>query len=119
MFLKKTTYLDCANLHGIFETCKYSINKAKYYFENGCIDCVDVKYANLINILSDREIIPEFTLYKCRANLIADRAPELMDSNAAKLMIRDMDGGLQKLRLPDMTPSDKAAKIVMEMIFKS
>jgi hypothetical protein len=23
MFLKKTTYLDCANIHGIFETCKY------------------------------------------------------------------------------------------------
>ncbi|MDR1339897.1 MAG: lipid-A-disaccharide synthase [Prevotellaceae bacterium] len=79
---------------------------------------VNVKYANLINILSDREIIPEFTLYKCRANLIADKALELMDSNAAKLMIRDMDEGLQKLRLPNMLPSEKAAEIVMEMIGK-
>jgi lipid-A-disaccharide synthase len=77
---------------------------------------VNVKYANLINILSNREIIPEFTIYKCRANLIADRALELMDSNAAKLMIRDMDEGLQKLRLPDMTPSDKAAKIAIHLI---
>jgi lipid-A-disaccharide synthase len=76
---------------------------------------VNVKYANLINILCDREIIPEFTLDKCRANLIVDKTMELMDDKIAQSMIRDMSEGLQKLRLPDVLPSEKAVEIVVEM----
>jgi lipid-A-disaccharide synthase len=77
---------------------------------------VNVKYVNLINILCDREIIPEFTLDKCRANLIADKTMELMDDKIAQSMIRDMSEGLQKLRLPDILPSEKAVEIIFKTI---
>jgi lipid-A-disaccharide synthase len=77
---------------------------------------VKVKYANLINLLCDREIIPEFMLDKCRANLIAPKVLELTDRKIAENMIRETGEGLQKLRLPDILPSEKAAEIVLEMI---
>jgi lipid-A-disaccharide synthase len=77
---------------------------------------VDVKYANLINLICDREIIPEFTLDKCRADLIAGKILELTDNKTAANMIIETTEGLQKLRLPDILPSEKAAGIVIEMI---
>jgi lipid-A-disaccharide synthase len=80
---------------------------------------VDVKYANLLNMLCDKEIIPEFILDKCRADLIADKIFELADSKIAEKMIRDTAEGLRKLQLPDMLPSEKAAETVLEMITKN
>jgi lipid-A-disaccharide synthase len=77
---------------------------------------VKVKYANLINILSNREIIPEFMLHKCEANLIADKILEIITGNNALFMIKETDEGLRKLRLPDILPSEKAAEIVYEMV---
>ncbi|MDR0384677.1 MAG: lipid-A-disaccharide synthase [Prevotellaceae bacterium] len=77
---------------------------------------VKVKYANLINLLCNREIIPEFMLAKCRADLIADKISGLADSATADRMIADTAEGLQKLQLPDIAPSAKAAEIVIEMI---
>jgi lipid-A-disaccharide synthase len=80
---------------------------------------VNVKYANLINILCDKEIIPEFMLKKCRADLIADKAMELTNMTVAKNMIKETGEGLQKLRLPDVLPSERAAEIVVEMVRKN
>jgi lipid-A-disaccharide synthase len=79
---------------------------------------VKVKYANLINLLCDKEIIPEFMLNKCCADLIANKIFELTDKKVAEMMIRETDEGLQKLRLPNILPSEKAAEIVLEMISK-
>jgi lipid-A-disaccharide synthase len=77
---------------------------------------VNVKYANLINLLCDKEIIPEFILDECCADLIANKTFELTNNEVAEIMILEMDEGLQKLRLPDILPSEKAAEIVLEMI---
>jgi lipid-A-disaccharide synthase len=77
---------------------------------------VNVKYANLINLICDREIIPEFLLDKCRADLIANKMLELMDNRIADNMRTDIHDGLQKLQIPDILPSEKAAEIVMDMI---
>jgi lipid-A-disaccharide synthase len=57
---------------------------------------VHVKYANLINMLCDKEIIPEFTLEKCRGDLIAAKALELTDSKIAEKMLTEAAEGLQK-----------------------
>jgi lipid-A-disaccharide synthase len=76
---------------------------------------VHVKYANLINMLCDKEIIPEFTLEKCRGDLIAAKAFELTDSKIAEDMTTEACKGLQKLRLPDILPSERAAEIVIEI----
>ncbi|MDR2285944.1 MAG: lipid-A-disaccharide synthase [Prevotellaceae bacterium] len=80
---------------------------------------VNVKYANLINLLCNREIIPEFMLYECNADLIANKTFELTDSKVAEKMIAETAKGLQKLRLPDILPSEKAAEIVIEEVRKS
>jgi hypothetical protein len=40
----------------------------------------------------------------------------IMDDKIAQSMIRDMSEGLQKLRLPDVLPSEKAVEIFVEMI---
>jgi lipid-A-disaccharide synthase len=77
---------------------------------------VNVKYANLLNILCDKEIIPEFMLNECLADLIANKTFELTDSKIAGQMILETKEALQKLRLPDVLPSEKAAEIVIEMI---
>jgi lipid-A-disaccharide synthase len=77
---------------------------------------VTVKYANLINLLCDREIIPEFMLDKCRADLIAAKILELTNETTVKAMIDEMNIGLRKLCLPDVLPSQKAAETVIEMI---
>jgi lipid-A-disaccharide synthase len=76
---------------------------------------VKVKYANLINTICDREIIPEFTLDKCRAELIAEQALKLTDKTVADKMTDEAYQGLNKLRLPEVTPSERAAEIVREL----
>ncbi|MDR2382915.1 MAG: lipid-A-disaccharide synthase [Prevotellaceae bacterium] len=80
---------------------------------------VKVEYANLLNLLCNKEIIPEFVLNECLAELIANKVFELTDSKIAAQMIRESSEGLQKLQLPDVLPSEKAAEIVLEMIFQN
>ncbi|MDR0725941.1 MAG: lipid-A-disaccharide synthase [Prevotellaceae bacterium] len=77
---------------------------------------VDVEYANLINMLCHKEIIPEFILGECLSDSIADKVLELTDSKIAAQMILETGEGLRKLQLPDILPSEKAAEIVLEMI---
>jgi lipid-A-disaccharide synthase len=76
---------------------------------------VKVRFANLINILADREIIPEFVLGRCRPELIFDCALNLLDSQkTAEKQTIDAAEVMQKLKLPDVMPSDRAAQIVAE-----
>ncbi|MDR2424161.1 MAG: lipid-A-disaccharide synthase [Prevotellaceae bacterium] len=77
---------------------------------------VKIKYVNLINILCDREIIPEFTLDECRADLIAAKIIELKDKSIARAMMNDAAEGFRKLSPSDMHPSERAAEIVCQMI---
>ncbi len=77
---------------------------------------VNVRFANLINILADREIIPEFVLGRCRSELIADSAMRFLNSSElAEQQVDEAREVMQKLRLPDILPSDRAAQIVVEM----
>jgi lipid-A-disaccharide synthase len=76
---------------------------------------VKVRFANLINLLADKEIIPEFVLDRCRPELIAECAMLLLDS--PKLVDRQLIEArqvMQRLRLPDVLPSERAAQIVAE-----
>ncbi len=78
---------------------------------------VKVRFANIINLLAGREIVPEFVLDRCRPDLIADCAAELLNSpRIAEKQTGDARGIMQKLRLPDILPSDRAAQIVMNEI---
>ena len=77
---------------------------------------VKIKYVNLINILCDKEIIPEFTLDECRADLIAAKIIELTDKSIARAMMNEAAEGFQKLSPSGMRPSEQAAEIVVQMI---
>ncbi len=39
---------------------------------------IKIKYVTLINIIADKEIIPEFIQFNCRANLISNKLQELL-----------------------------------------
>ena len=75
---------------------------------------VKIKYANLINILADQRIIPEFVLRKCRADLIA---PEMLsflkDKEKGENQMERARKQLAKLKPADALPSEKAAEVVL------
>ncbi len=76
---------------------------------------VRTPFANLLNILAGREVIPELVLQNCRADKIAARALELLTNPAAATeQAVEAQQILQRLRLPDILPSDRAAQIVAQ-----
>ena len=78
---------------------------------------VRTPFANMINILAKREIIPEFVLVNCREELIYEAARELMrDKAVAHEQIRQANEQLSQLKPQGMMPSQKAAEVVVEMI---
>jgi lipid-A-disaccharide synthase len=78
---------------------------------------VKVKFANLINILANRRIIPEFVLRNCDAKLIAPEALSfLQDKEKGEIQMMQAKEQLAKLKPADMMPSEKAAEVVLEMI---
>ena len=74
-------------------------------------------YANLINILADKPIIPEFVLENCRDDLIAAKILDLMQNPAAaQAQVKDAKQYLSQLKPEAMMPSEKVASIVWDMI---
>jgi lipid-A-disaccharide synthase len=78
------------------------------------------KYANLVNILLDREVIPEFIQERCRSDLIAAKILELLDQPAARdRQLSSIDDALSMLRPENATPSDSAATVVLSLVDSS
>ena len=74
-------------------------------------------YANLINILAGKPIIPEFVLENCRDDLITAKVLELMQNPAtAQIQAKEAKQYFSLLKPENMTPSEKAASIVWEMM---
>ena len=75
---------------------------------------IKTKYANLINILADRFIIPEFVLRNCRADLIASEALSfLQNKEKCETQISQIAEQLAKLKPTDKLPSEKATEVVI------
>ena len=78
---------------------------------------ITLKYVNLLNILADREIIPEFLGTNCNAKLITSAALELLENeHTGNRQIQDAKVQLRKLQINNILPSDMAAEIVWEEI---
>jgi len=78
---------------------------------------VVTKYANLINILADRFIIPEFVLRNCQADLIASEALSfLQNKEKCETQIAQSAEQLAKLKPTDKLPSEKAAEVVLSVV---
>lgn len=78
---------------------------------------IKIRFANLINILANREIIPEFVLNNCRPYLIANCAISLLNSRQkAESQVLNAQQTMQQLNLPNIMPSERAAQIVIETV---
>ena len=74
------------------------------------------KYANLVNILADKFVIPEFVLENCREPLISPTVLDLMQHpDKAKAQVDEARQHLLKLKPGDDMPSEKAAETVLKM----
>jgi lipid-A-disaccharide synthase len=79
---------------------------------------IKVKYANLLNLVKDKEIIPEFMQNKCKPELLANATVQLLkDEIQAKLQVKEAQEALTMLGLgSDMSPSIKAARVVLDFV---
>jgi lipid-A-disaccharide synthase len=74
------------------------------------------RYVNLINVLLDREAIPELLQELCTPPTIADALATLMDSpDARRQQLESAATALAAMRGPDdgLTPSARAARVVL------
>jgi lipid-A-disaccharide synthase len=81
---------------------------------------VTSRYANLINILANRFIIPEFTLSRCREGLIYQKSLELMQhpEHAQEQVAQAQQYFSQLKPSGGAMPSEKAAAVVLEVMGK-
>ncbi len=75
------------------------------------------KYANLVNILLDREVIPEFIQDRCRGDLIAAYIINLLEYPALRAEQTRLTGNaLSMLHPAEGSPSDAAASVVVSLL---
>lgn len=78
---------------------------------------VRVRYANLINILLDREVVPELLLGNCRPDRLAEAAGRLLDDpQAANTQIAAAGAALDMLGRNGEPPSQRAAEQVLAAV---
>lgn len=78
---------------------------------------VKIKFANLINLILNEEIIPELLQKKCQANLIAHNLENLiLDKNLAQKQIEKSQVALKIMGLGEVeNPSKKAVKEILAL----
>jgi len=102
----------CGTPHIIAYKFGYVSNKIFKHFAG-------TKYANLINILAQKFIIPEFLLENCREDLITPTALDLMKNrDKSTAQVEEATNYLMKLKPTDAMPSEKAAGVVLGCIKK-
>jgi len=100
----------CGTPHVITYKFGYIANRILKYFSG-------TKYANLINILADKFVIPEFILKNCRETLITPVVLDLMQhSEKAKAQVNEAQQYLLKLKPGNDMPSEKAAETVLSVL---
>ena len=74
----------------------YKLNLFSYFFAKVF---VKIKYANILNILENKYIIPEFLQFKCRPNLISNELIRLLKNKSySKTQINNAQKALIKLK---------------------
>jgi len=78
---------------------------------------ITVKYASLVNLLTDREVIPELIQDDCTPETLAEKVGTLLDSAEARAaQHKGFDDALHALGDADPPPSMRAAKVVLDLI---
>ena len=91
----------------------YKINMINYMIMKSL---VKVKFANIINIINNKEIIPELLQGECNAKEIYNSVNYLLSHpNLLKSQLDDIDKTLKNIRL-DSSSSEKVANILTEYL---
>ena len=78
---------------------------------------VKTKFSNLVNILLDKEVIPELIQEKCNSDLILNEIKKLLDNaEISELQLKNFDIAIKQLTNNSAKPSDKAANIILNTI---
>jgi lipid-A-disaccharide synthase len=100
----------CGTPHVSTSMFGYIFNRVAKYFAG-------TKYANLINILADKFVIPEFILENCREEFITPAVLDLMlQPDKAKAQVEEARQYLQQLQPGDAAPSAEAAELVYSFL---
>jgi lipid-A-disaccharide synthase len=74
-------------------------------------------FYNIINILLEREAVPELIQENCKSNIIAPFILGFLENDdAAKAQIKSFNGAMAQLQNGHDKPSDKAASVVLSLI---
>jgi lipid-A-disaccharide synthase len=77
---------------------------------------IRIPYANLVNVLLNREAVPEYIQGRCTAdNLATALETLLMDNRAYKAQQAAADEAIKLLAAGNVLPSDVAAKTVLSL----
>ena len=78
---------------------------------------VQVRFANLVNLMNDREVVPEFLFEACTPGNLASAAERLLtDTNAARDQVKGMQNAISRLNPDGDTPSRRAGRAVLDVI---
>lgn len=78
---------------------------------------VNVKYASIVNILADREVLPEFLQEYCTSESVVAAVDEMIVSEKRRLEIIDGEiDVVRRLAFKGQTPSEKAAEEVLRIM---
>ncbi len=72
---------------------------------------------NLVNIILDRDVIPERLQGECRADILADDLSSLLESEQLRAtQCADFTAALRQLAPPGTQPSQRAANVILSLI---
>ncbi len=76
-----------------------------------------IDYASLVNLVMDRDIVPEFIQEYCRSDYLADTIARLLTDPAARSIQRaEVEEAMRKLGKGQTKPSQRAAEVVLKII---
>jgi len=94
-----------------------SVYKCGWFFERILKTFVKVKSANLINIILEKNVVPEFLFEKCTTLSIENSVKELLSNVSLRKKQKDFfKKAIRLLSTKEQRPSEKAAKISLKFL---
>ena len=92
----------------------YKVSRLTYWIAK-CL--VKTKYASLVNILNNEMVVPEYLQNQCNAEFLSKQLDAILtDSKYQKQMRQKYKEAINALKVPGMSSSDLAARIISEFI---
>ena len=92
----------------------YKLNPITHFFVSRM---VKIKYANLLNLILNKEVIPEMLQTNCRAKKLADSLEKIIcDKNLAQTQLNESERALKMMGFDHhKNPSQKAANEILKL----